>query len=382
MHARTILPLALLRHLYGTGPFVRYCRERRIDFDQAAGRAITRRAERRWLAAVRRLGEAAQARVDLELAQVSELSDPATLALLTEAARGRGLPPDAVPDGAARALWFFLHHPALFHDVLLQQEVAETGAWRVAQAPAGHRADDLFGRRDALADTLREFFRRQEGTGRYSAVDAFPLHDAACFVAYVSDRLHVLDVFTDDGTYTTRTARLAVPLVFAYEPASGRITLKTRLRSRDRILDLVQRFGRSVLGVELPPDCLRPTYRLDVLKRPFDPPPDAADMERVRVKALHLTYPERNGRRRVKLETLPGDGQHAIRDLLREHGGRGHTVDDCTVVYAELEVRLNVGGLRKPYVVRLWPDRSSLGQTPLGGRFHACLRRWGLTHAA
>src|SRR5207247_73678 len=116
-------------------------------------------------------------------------------------------------------------------------------------------------------------------------------------------------VFTEEGEHTTRTARPALPLIFVYEPATGRILLRTRLRSRDRILELVRRFGRTVLGVELPADCLRPTYQLDVLKRRFDPPADASDMEMVRVKSLHLAYPERIGRRQVKLETVAGDSQ-------------------------------------------------------------------------
>ena len=43
-------------------------------------------------------------------------------------------------------------------------------------------------------------------------------------------------------------------------------------------------------------------------------------------------------------------------------------------------VKLKVEGRSKSYLIRLWPNRSNLGQTPLGERFRACLRRWGISH--
>jgi len=46
---------------------------------------------------------------------------------------------------------------------------------------------------------------------------------------------------------------------------------------------------------------------------------DAADMEMVRVKTLHFRYPERYGRRQVKLETLMDDEQFAILKMIQSH---------------------------------------------------------------
>lgn len=380
MLTRTYLPRQLVRHLYGTEPFIDYCRERGIAFEQRPGHAMSKADAGRWRYTVRALPEATRASIELELAQVSELADPDAVALLTEAARGQPLPPASVPGDAARALWFFLHHPALFRDVLLGQVVAEVEAWRAAQGPAvGTDVERLLQRRSDVAKSLRQFFGRGEEPGPYCVVDAFPTASGICFTAHVSDHLQLLDVFTDDGEHTTKAARPSVTILFVYEPESGRILVRTRLRSRDRIRELVQRFGHAVLGAELPADCLRPQYQLDTLKRPFDPPLDGPDMESARLKALHFAYPERSGRRRVKLETLSGDGQHAILELLRTHATM---LDDLTVVYAELEVGLRVDGRSKLFVIRLWPDRTNLSHTPLGCRFHACLRRWGLTHAA
>jgi hypothetical protein len=168
--------------------------------------------------------------------------------------------------------------------------------------------------------------------------------------------------------------------VFVYEPATGRVLLRARWRAADLVLDLLRIFGRAVLGVSLGPGCLAPVFRLNRLKRPFDPPPDAADMESVRVKAVHLIYPERSGRRRVKLETLSGDNPSAVRLLLRRHGGESAVLSELDVHYAELEIRLRVSGWSRQYVVCLWADRCNLEQTALGDRIRACLVRWGLTH--
>src|SRR5438067_2016361 len=118
MLTRTILPRHIVRHLYGTEPFIDYCEQRGIAFDQVAGNAMSNGDMPRWRNTVRALREAKHATVELELAQVSELANPDAIALLTEAVRGRFLPPATVPGDLARTLWFFLHYPALFRDVL------------------------------------------------------------------------------------------------------------------------------------------------------------------------------------------------------------------------------------------------------------------------
>ena len=76
------------------------------------------------------------------------------------------------------------------------------------------------------------------------------------------------------------------------------------------------------------------------------------------------------------------DGQFAILDLLREHGGAEGVVEQLRVLHAELQVRLRVGAHRKSVLIRLWPDRCSLNQTALGERLRECLKRWGVCHAA
>lgn len=381
MFTRTFDPRQFLRFACGTEPFSDYCLQRGIDFEQLPSWLRREDEYPRWQTALKSLSAAEQARIELELAQVNEMADAVSLEHLIHVADGRDLPPDSIPAGAAQALWFFLHHPSLFQEAFLQQEIAEVDAWRTARAPAGIVIDELPGKQHALTESLKQFFRMQEGTGRFCAVDAYQLKDAFCFVGHISDRLQLLTVFTDEGEQVTQAARPGVPLLFVYYPGDGRLLLKARQRSHERLLGLLQCFGQAVLGVRLDNRCLAPVFRLDLLKRRFDPLPDQSDFVSVRVKALHFVHPGRRGRRRVKLETLSADDQFAILDLLEEHGGSEVVREQLIVVYAELEVTLRIEGGTKRYLIRLWPDRCSLNQTNLGERLSACLRRWGLTYA-
>jgi hypothetical protein len=132
-----------------------------------------------------------------------------------------------------------------------------------------------------------------------------------------------------------------------------------------------------VLGVPVAYDGA--AFDLEPLQGPFHPLPDAEDMDLIRVKALHLRYPERLGRRQVKLETVLSDKTSAIEELLHAHV-RDVIRGQLRVCHADLQVRLRVEGGTKNYVIRLWPNRSNLNHTPLGNRFRACLKRWGLCH--
>src|SRR5947209_3319511 len=91
----------------------------------------------------------------------------------------------------------------------------------------------------------------------------------------------------------------------------------------------------------------------------------------------------RRGSRRSACATprgLAGDGPDAIDELLRAHLREGNPSDELQVCYAEVQVRLRTDGGSRNYLIRLWPDRCSLDQTPLGRRLRACLRRWGISY--
>lgn len=380
MFVRNFHPDRFIRSLFATEPFRDYCGQRNIPITPAESAPMREDNYRLWTAALARLPGEQQVQVELDLAKVNEMGDRDAVAHLLKAAEGKELPSDLIPSDAAVALWFFLHHPGIFHEVFLNHETEERDWWQNARAPPALALNFLDGKAAALAASVQDFFREREGIGRFCVVNAYRLEGAYCFVAHVSDRLHLVDGFTDSGELTGQRVWPALPVIFVYYPQDGTVLLKSHLHAGDWLLDLFQRFGRAVLGAELDAGCLGHTFDLDRLKRRFDPLPDAEDMEMVRVKSLHLHYPERHGRRRLKLETLASDEQFAVLQMIQAHLSGDGIFDQLLVYHAELQIRLRVEGQHKSYAIRLWPNRSNLSQTPLAERFRACLKHWGLYH--
>src|SRR5262249_1658807 len=155
-----------------------------------------------------------------------------------------------------------------------------------------------------------------------------------------ADRLQGIEMFTEEGEQTLQRLRPAFPVLFIYYPEDGTILLKSSLESDERILELFQRFGRSVLGVDLDERCLGHPFALDSLKSPPHFLPDADDMESVRIKTLHFRYPARSGRQQVKLETLSSDDGPAMLRLIQTHMSAEGVLDQVGVCYAELQVLL------------------------------------------
>lgn len=374
MFARDFHPARFLRGVYATGPFRDYCALRGIAFAQDLSEPDAA-SLRRWAEALSSLSREEQARVELDLAWVNEMAGRDGLAHLRDAI-GEA-PPADVPDGVPLALWFFVRHQDVFHEVFVHHEVREAGTWRaVRMAPSRLPTDPAAAA--ALGEELCAFFRLDAGAGRFCAVDARPFHGTLFFAAHVADRIRLLEGFTEQGQLGIERVRPALSVLFAFCPAENVVLLKSHLRAADRIRELLACFGRAVLGVSMPGAEER--YDLDRLKFPFAPLPDAPDLDRVRVKSLHLRYPARLGQRRLALETRVGDGPSAIMDLLTAHVGGKVLLEELRVSHAELEVRLLVRERWKYYPVRLWSDRSNLGPTPLGWRLRGCLRRWGLAH--
>src|SRR5439155_15562254 len=113
--------------------------------------------------------------------------------------------------------------------------IREVDSWRTARAPAGLAPDDLAGRASALAESLREFFRLREGTGRFCSVTGYRLPQSYCFVGQVADRLQYVETFADDGRPALQPVRPALPVLFVYYPGDGTVLLKSHLRAADRV---------------------------------------------------------------------------------------------------------------------------------------------------
>lgn len=381
MLRRTVELERFLRSVAGTEPLVEYCERRGIPL---VPRGTGWKAEmlRRWNDAVLTLSPEAQADIELEIAQVQALANRESLSRLFDVCDGRSLPSDLVPGEAAQALHFLVHHPSVFREVYFQATVMQAESWQNAAAPPGITIADPERRRAGFEAALARFFRVSEGTGRFVASQSFSLDDPACFVfiGYVSDRLRLLDAFTERGVRRYERHRPASPVIFAYYPADGAILIKCRQRAREKVLALLRAFARTVLETDVDERTLGVRFDLDRLAQPFEPTlPEG--VAAVRVRALEFAYPASDGRRRLRLATNAHDRRSAIQDLLDAHVGPGAR-ERLRVIAADLQVTLLVRGRPKNHVVRLWPGRSNLDQSAAGETLRRCLRDWGLTRHA
>ncbi len=382
MFRRLFHPDRFLRAVAGTGPFRDYCRARGLAFDATAEEPGAVDLAARWRAAVAALPEPRRAEIELELAQVNDLAHRDAIYHLIDACAGNGLPSDLIPGEAAQALWFLVHRPEVFQEVFFHEEIAESEAWHHAAGLPGVALDDHAVARAAFEAALGRFFRVSEGTGRFCASRSyrFVAPDCHLFVGFVSDRLRLLDAFSQEGRHRPHRVLPANRVLLAYYPVDGAVLLKGRLRARSKVHALLRSLSRAVLGTPVDERSLGGRFDLDRLLARFDPPlPEGFTM--VRLKALELAYPPTKGRRRIRLETNAADTQFAVAEMVEEHVAREELRDRLHVVYAELQARLEVRGRGKNLFVRLWPDRCSLNPTPAAETLRRSLRSWGLEHA-
>ena len=195
----------------------------------------------------------------------------------------------------------------------------------------------------------------------------------------MSDRLRLLDAFSERGEHRPHRVLPANRVLLAYYPSDGTVLLKSRLRAAAKVHALLRALSMAVLGTPIDERSLGTRFDLDRLLVRFDPPlPEGFTM--VRLKAIELAYPPTQGRRRIRLETNAADAPFAVGELLAEHVPRAELRERLHVVYAELQARLEVRGRSKNLFVRLWPDRCSLNPTPAAETLRRSLRSWGIEH--
>jgi hypothetical protein len=375
-----IRPLSLHRFLNSlrkSSVFAEYCAARGIPWTESRDQRDDDSGMRRWMQAIAELPPEKASQIELELAMVNELSGRDAAAHLVDAAAGT-LPPDEIVAGPQTALWFLLRQPRLFREVFFHHVIREADAWRMGRSQPGIDLRSLGVKATELRESLCEFFQVSEGTGKFCMVEAKVMPHAVAFLSQIADRLRFVDGFTDAGKPTVQRLRPAISLLFVYYPADGTVLVQSHLRAVDRVSALLRCFGSSVLGE--PVERVVEAFDLEKLKFPFHPVPDRDDIESVRVKSLHLRYPDRAGNRVVKLETRTNDESVAIERLLRSHVSPAD-LGQLRVSHAEIQVRARVDGRGRNFLIRLWPDRCDLNQSATGDRFRSCLRQWGLCHA-
>ena len=303
-----------------------------------------------------------------ELEAITNLAGPLGNAHLLEAAGPSGGPPAEVTGGVPLALWFLLHQPVLFAEVHRNHVHRDLDIWRAARTTPCPRLLNPRNAAAALAEALNRAFAGTRETDWH--VTGHDLPDAVAFVA--------VDEGARQGSperpaSSDRPDRIA-QLQFVYYPEHGTILLQPGLGPEELAARLLACFASAVLDQPL---LAGTAFDLDRLRWPFKPAPDFLDMEGVRLKTLHLRYPERDGRRVLALDTLDSDEPGAVETLLRRHVG-DDLLPQLSVIHAVLQVRLQADGTPRDHLVRLWRDYCDVGPGPLGDRMLRCVRRWGL----
>ncbi|MBI1813294.1 hypothetical protein HY285_05425 [Candidatus Peregrinibacteria bacterium] len=232
-----------LQNVYGSEPFIEYCKSREISFTQTKNAAAKVEDLKRWEQARSKLSGKKQADIELELSQVNELANRDSIYHLIDVCVQRDLPSDLIAGEAAQALWFLLHQPDVFEEVFFNEEIMGIESWQNAAAQAGVTIGDTKRHHDSLEKELMRFFKIHEGTGRFCAIQSYHFKDSKCFVfiGHVSDRLQFFEGFNESGEHQQQRVRPAFQVIFAYYPADGTILLKSRQRgSRSLTLRLRQ----------------------------------------------------------------------------------------------------------------------------------------------
>lgn len=373
MFARELDWRRLLHGVWATPPLVDYCLRNGLPRGRLGRGPISLADELAARAAFRAFPAQVQAAIEHDARRVNELASADGNALLIAAGGEGDAPPPDVPAGAGVALWYLVHRPGVFREALLRHRPAASGRWRVGRTEAGLDPTRLCSRADRLAAAVAVAYAGGETPA--VTVDGYRQADAAVFEAHVAERTTRVSAA---GASRFVAFRPLTSLVFAYMPAAGAVHLYSALRSRTRVLALFDAFGQAVLDRLVTPDDR--AYRLDPLKRPLALLPDAADMERARVRTLTLAYPPHLGRRTVTLGTPAGDAEAAVYDLLAAHVPPAVS-EQMDVTHAELLVRVREAGGGRDVAVGLWPDACSIGYDWLGARVFRCLAKWGLTDA-
>ena len=253
------------------------------------------------------------------LRQAHDLGTKPGLAMLTAEAQFQGLEPldaDIEQWGlATAALVFALRHPAVFQkiDLVRRSEQLYQRYWQVLAGLQGATLDSSPGTADEFGRWLGDRLFEAEGRGRRCTVEYLAHLGREHYFFCYPDDFTATEVAHDDGGQLRRREVLRTfEVIFCYEPAKCSLHVYAPVPRATRVL-FVERFCRSVLGCEAPPEnAKRPAYRLDELRLrdfalPFDPVDGVTS-----VRPVKLRFSENlSGGTRITLE-LPKDDTRPV----------------------------------------------------------------------
>ena len=221
-----------------------------------------------------------------------------------------------------RAMVTFLDFPPQLWKNAMYFHHADTLPWwrkrkGLPNLPASVHEDG----RQALADSISDYFHRTEGRGKNCMVEALRRGELDYFFAYPEDYSQQRIEWID-GKFDRRQHKPAFEVIYLYSQKDG--TLDVNCRGANKAVESLQAmFATAILKLsELPPDPTdKSVYDLNPLRErgfQFDYDP-ASGIQRVAVKKLRLSSKVVKGDR-ITLEADTTTNREAIYDLLDEVG--------------------------------------------------------------
>ncbi len=276
--AKPFDPRKILKQI--ANPLLREFFTRRDELTEVPWDTLTEHKIEPVFRAWQALPDEQQHEVQMILRDVNELADHRGVAVLAQGVLCRCAERAdefrAQVSKADKAMWSYLYARRVFDEAAMfakADALASGRYWikrdalpkRVLDAPASLRAP--------LASALSAFYGPVQMRGKHCAVEHYRRADGAdYFFAYLDDypdRRLVFDGENDEPL--VRWDRFAFENLFVYNGDEGALELYAP-GGKDVWAPLQVAFGKSVLGVDLPPaDPLRPSYRLDHLLQPNFP---------------------------------------------------------------------------------------------------------------
>lgn len=262
-----------------------------------------------------------------------------------------------------RAMVTFLDYPQFWKGATYFCHADSLPHWRKRKGFPHQSASVHEDGRQALAASIRDYFRRMEGRGNNCVVETLRRGERDYFFAYPEDYSQHSTEWVD-GEFGRRPHNPAFEVVYVYSEKDG--TLDLNFRGANKAVEPLQAmFATAILGLpELPPDPAdERVYDLNPLRKRafqflYDP---ASGIESVAVKKLRLSSKVVKGDR-ITLEANAGTRPEAIYDLLDKVIKPVH-LRAYNVTQVELAVRMAAkqDEKAKPVTVRItYPNSCSL----------------------
>lgn len=318
--------------------------------------------------------------IETALRDVNEMASEGGTLDLIDIANHEGVALDdgvrSIQNDACRALYFYIHHRAVFDNAFVFQRVNEMKGKVDRTNLKKCSAEEVMVRTDDLAKELKLYFFSKEMRGQNCHVDAYNDHGKrVCFIAYPEDYPKT-DLFYVKGSLKPMPRRPAFQIIYIYDCENGRLEMNARGGAKKKV-DLMSIFNKEVLQDDCPVSDRQKVYKLErLLQKDFEfatKPED--EVEYVNLQELTLTH--RYNKDRVTIALKDADGLDDMRDALKDY----HiAADQFFVSQSKIKIKFPQVGRQKGSVTfhLSWPDRCDLGDSSHHLKAKEYVKYWNL----